>query len=373
MPRVLDEIKATTGVRLFPVRGVCVDGDDHDAPQDERIDPSKVKAGMSAERDAGPFPVCVTQDEVDPERGYDRKRSLLEYFLDGTRRTFLVAELASSTQRYLPVLAGQISAAVVCRSRDTGQVRVFRHDSANVVALPGGGVGINQGDLDDLQAKLRRWSRPFEVIVYGERGIPESKQPSDLAIAKINEAMQTLEIRALEDLTNRNLTSASNMLVVDGSVQFTNIPTGNRGWLRNVIGVSKTFRTNLVFTRDKREIGAVLVETLRSVGDRTHAFRYDFRNNAYAVWYLRIRDRSHTDKPLSGIVKLERLLLTQEELDFGLTTDVINNISLSILGERYVTPFGKDDRWPNHLYPIYLAERYQRSRLMGEAQFLRLL
>jgi len=373
MPRVLDEVRATTGVRLYPIRGVCVDSDDPHVPQDVRVDPSKVKAGMLAERDAGPFPVNVTVGESDPGRGYDRGRSLFEYFLDGTRRTFLVAELASSSQRYLPVLAGQISAAVVSRSRDTGRVHVFRHSAANVVALPGGGKGINQGDLDDLQEKLRRWSRPFEVVVYGDRGIPDSKQPSDLAIAKINEAMQTLEIGALEDLTNRNLTSASTMLVVDGSVQFTRIPIENRGWLRNVIGVSKTFRTNLVFTRDKREIGAVLVETLRNVGDRTHAFRYEFRNNAYAVWYLRIRDRRHTDKPLSGIVKLERLLLTQDELEFGLTTDVINNVSLSTLGERYVTPFGKDDRWPNHLYPIYLAERYQRSQLMGEAQFLRLL
>jgi hypothetical protein len=240
------------------------------------------------------------------------------------------------------------------------------------VALPGGGIGINQGDLDELQDKLSKWSRPFELVVYGEKGIPNSKQPTDLAIAKINEAMQSLEIRALEELTNQNLTSASNMLVVDGSVQFTRIPLANRSWLRNVVGVSKTFRTNLVFTKDKREIGAILVDTIRNVGDRTHAFRYEFRNNAYAVWYLRIRERKHTDKPLSGIVKLERLLLTQDELEYGLTSDVINNISLSIVGERYVTPFGKDDRWPNHLYPVYLAERYQRGQLMGEAQFLRL-
>jgi len=370
--RVLNEIKETTGVRLYPVRGVCVDSDDPHSPQDSRVEPGKIKRGMLAERDPGPFPISVTSGEPDPTRGYDRKRSLFEYFLDGTRRTFLVAELATSSMRYLPVLAGQISAAVVNRARDTGRIHVSRHDAASVVALPGGGIGINQGDLDELRDKLRAGTRPFELIVYGEKGIPDSKKPMDLAIAKINDAMQQLEIRALEDLTNRNLTTASSMLVVDGSVQFTRIPLENRSWLRNVVGVSKTFQTNLVFTKDKREIGAVLVETLRSVGDRTPAFRYEFRNNAYAAWYLRIRDRKQTDMPLSGIVKLERLLLTEEEFDFGLTSDVINNISLSILGERYVTPFGKDDRWPNHLYPIYLAERYQRGQLMGEAQFLRL-
>lgn len=373
MPRVLDEITATTGVRLYPVRGVCVDSDDPGVPQDAKVDATKIKPGMLAEIDPGPFPINVALHEGDPTRGYDRKRSLFEYFLDGTRRTFLVAELATSSQRYLPVLAGQISAAVVKRERDTGRVHVARHDAANVVALPGGGIGINQGDLDELQERLRKWSRPFQLVVYGEKGVPDSKQPTDLAIAKINQAMQSLEIGALEVLTNRNLTSASSMLVVDGSVQFTRIPLANRSWLRNVVGVSKTFRTNLIFTKDKREIGAILVDTIRNVGDRTPAFRYEFRGNAYAVWYLRIRDRTHTDKPLSGIVKLERLLLTGDELEYGLATDIVNNISLSIVGERYVTPFGRDERWTNHLYPVYLAERYQRGLLMSEAQFLRLL
>ena len=123
MARVLDQIKATTGVRLYPVRGVCVDSDDPQTPQDSEVDASKIKAGMLAERDAGPFPVNVTSGESDPARGYDRRRSLFEYFLDGTRRTFLVAELATSSQRYLPVLAGQISAAVVRRERETGRVQ----------------------------------------------------------------------------------------------------------------------------------------------------------------------------------------------------------------------------------------------------------
>jgi hypothetical protein len=127
MARVLDEIRMTTGVRLYPVRGVCVDGDDPNAPQDAKLDASKIKQGMSAEIDPGPFPVSVTAGEADPARGFDRKRSLFEYFLDGTRRTFLVAELATSSQRYLPVLAGQISAAVVRRERDTGRVHVSRH------------------------------------------------------------------------------------------------------------------------------------------------------------------------------------------------------------------------------------------------------
>ena len=371
MGRILREVERYAP-RLYPVRGVCIDGDDQDQPQDVAVEPAKVKPGMLAERDAGTFPVRVGEACRCGSRGYARDRSLCEYFLDGTRRTYLVAEMESSTRRYLPILGAQISAAVMRRDRATGRVSVFAHELANLVAVPGGGIGINQGDVDDLQARLSGSRIPVRVIAYGERGIPETGQPADLAVAKINESMQSLEVNLLERLTNENRTSASSMLVVDGSVQFTKIPLSNRSWLRYVVGVSKTYRTNLRFTKDKKEIGALLVERLRQVGDRTVAFKLDFRSNAYAVWYLRIRERRHVDKPLSGIIKIERLLLSDEDLEFGLSTDAVNNISASLLGEKYVTPYGKDERWPNHLYPVYLAERFQKSRLLGEMQFLRL-
>lgn len=357
---------------LFPVRGICVDSDTSEQPQDILIDPSSIHPGLVAETDPPPMPFNVATLSDVGKRGYDRQSSLFEFFLDGTRRTFLVAEMESSSKRYLPVLGGQISAAVVRRDRETGKVRVHRRDGMNVIALPGGGIGINEGDLRELDQKLQAAKRPFHVVQYGDKGIARKEQPTDLAIAAINAAMQKLEIEALEDLTNSNLTSAQNMLIVDGSVQFTRIPLKHRSWLRNVVGVSKTFRTNLVFTKSKEEIGALLVKTLRKSGDRTPAFKATLSNNMYATWYLRIRDMQHTDKPLSGVVKVERLLITEEEMELGLGTDLINNVSLSLLGERYVTPYGKDERWANHLYPVYLAERYQKSQLMSEMQFLRL-
>lgn len=357
---------------LFPVRGVCVDSDTSEQPQDIVIDPASIQPGLTAETDppAMPFNVATMSDVG--KRGYDRQSSLFEFFLDGTRRTFLVAEMESSSKRYLPVLGGQISAAVVRRDRATGKVQVHRHRGMNIIALPGGGYGINDGDLRELDEKLQKAKRPFHVVPYGERGISKKEQPAELAIAAINAAMQKLEIEALEDLTNSNLTSSGSMLIVDGSVQFTRIPLKHQSWLRNVIGVSKTFRTNLVFTKNKEEIGAVIVKTLRNAGDRTPAFKATLGGNMYAAWYLRIRDWHHTDKPLSGVVKVERLLLTEEEMELGLSTDSVNNVSLSLLGERYVTPYGKDERWANHLYPVYLAERYQKSQLMSEMQFLRL-
>lgn len=371
MAHVLDEIKRYAP-RLYPVRGVCVDQDDPYRPSDGGIDVSKIKPGSLAEIDAPDGPINIAASSPVGKRGYDRQRSLFEYFLDGTRRTFLVAEMETSSRRYLPILGGQVSAAVMHRDRDTGRVKVFRHAFANVVAMPGGGLGINEDDLRELQERLASAARPFEVLTYGEKGLKQGKDPIEYAIAKVNAAMQSLEVRALEQLTNENLTESSRLLLVDGSVQFTSIDHKNLSWLRNVVGLSKSFSTRLTFTRDKKEIGALLVESLRAVGDRTPAFRYEFQGRPYAAWYLRIRERATVDKPLSGIVKLERVLLTDEEVEIGLPSDIVDNVSLSVLGERYPTPYGQDDRWANHLYPVFLAEQYQKQKLMSERQFLHL-
>lgn len=370
MAHILDEIKRYAS-QLYPVRGVCVDQDDPYRPSDDAIDVSKIKPGSLAEIDPSDG-FNITASSPVGKRGYDRQKSLFEYFLDGTRRTFLVAEMATSSRRYLPILGGQVSAAVMHRDRGTGRVKVFRHAFASVVAMPGGGLGINEDDLRELQERLAEAARPFRLLTYGEKGFKQDKNPIEYAIAKINAEMQSLEVAALEQLTNENLTASSRLLLVDGSVQFTSINQKNVSWLRNVVGLSKSFSTRLVFTKDKKEIGALLVESLRAVGDRTPAFRYEFQDRPYAAWYLRIRERTTMDKPLNGIVKLERLLLTDEEVEIGLPSDIIDNVSLSILGERYPTPYGKDDRWANHLYPIFLAEQYQKQKLMSERQFLHL-
>lgn len=356
--------------RVYPVRGVCIDDSVADVPQDVQMSSDKLKPGALAETNPPPPNIAVnTLSKCGADRrGYDRTRSLFSFFLDGTRRTNLVAEMETSSKRLLPIVAGQVSAAVLRRDRERGSVSTFMHRSRRLMLLPGGGGGLNADDAQRLGRDLTGHGH----IEVGSYRCKKDGDPKDWAIAKINAAMQELEVQALEKLANEHLIGQDSMLVIDGSVQFQNIKAENLPWLRYAVGVAKSFNTHVSFVRDGTEIGAQLVQ-LNSLGDRTAAFRYRVDElHQYAVWYLRIREPRHLDLPLSGIVKVEKLLVTTDEREQGLASDAVDNVSLSLIGERYVSPYGRDGRWANHLYPIYLAERLQKSRQLSDVHFLRL-
>jgi hypothetical protein len=64
--------------------------------------------------------------------------SILRYFLDGSRRTYKVADVVVANHRYLPVVAGQIGVAVVGRTDDNRSVLPLRDYCRflNVIAFP---------------------------------------------------------------------------------------------------------------------------------------------------------------------------------------------------------------------------------------------
>jgi hypothetical protein len=70
------------------------------------------------------------------------------------------------------------------------------------------------------------------------------------------------------------------------------------------------------------------------------------------------------------VVKVEKIATTQAQKDKGFDTDMINEISRSILLERNVTCYGNDLRWPNHLYPIYLTEMFLKNSFVSDTFFL---
>lgn len=357
---------------LYPVRGVCLD-DDTSAPQDCSLPIERLRSGVLAETE--PPPAQTSANVLDclhlPSRGLSRSQSLFSMFLDGTRQTYIVAEMASTGRKFLPVIAAQISAAVVRRDRLTGRVDTYTHDYRRLLAIPGGAGGMNEGDIKLLHKELTSRRIPICVVAYRTKS--QDQDPKDAAIAKINSEMQGLEVTALENMANKRLLAQDCMLVVDGSVQFQDVRRENLSWLKHVIGVAKSFNTHLSFLRDGTEVGAMLASQLTRIGDRTTAFKFKLDEaHQYAIWYLRIRDKRQVSSPLSGIIKVEKLLLTDSEKGQGICSDTVNNISASLVGERYVTPYGRDERWPNHLYPVYLAERLQHAQFLGGTHFLRL-
>ena len=76
--------------------------------------------------------------------------------------------------------------------------------------------------------------------------------------------------------------------------------------------------------------------------------------------------------PLAGIIKVE-VLANGDEQENGLDRDRVDQLSALILSERNVTPYGSDNRWANHIYPIYLTELYLKSGFLSDVYFKGLL
>lgn len=99
----------------------------------------------------------------------------------------------------------------------------------------------------------------------------------------------------------------------------------------------------------KKENIATLISKLPPY-HRTPVFEGYGGNTGF--WYLRLREAKQMQFPLFGVIKVEIPNIEQQPL----TTDLIDELSSALLAEQFVTPYGSDDRWHTHLYPIYQAE-----------------
>ena len=108
--------------------------------------------------------------------------------------------------------------------------------------------------------------------------------------------------------------------------------------------------------------------------ERTPAAMYstDRVEGKFAVWYVRLREPRLSRGPFDGIVKVEKILTTEREEEYGLDSAEVDNISAWIVNERNPVCYGKDERWANHLYPVYLTERFVKSKYRGTAHFINL-
>ncbi len=59
-----------------------------------------------------------------------------------------------------------------------------------------------------------------------------------------------------------------------------------------------------------------------------------------------------------------------EDLENGFETDIIDNLSCSLIEEGIPTCHGRDERWAAHLYPVYLTETMIKSSFMGDMTFI---
>ena len=287
----------------------------------------------------------------------DTKYTYFKYFLDGSRRTYVIGYLSYSN-KFLPIVAGQAGAA--CCERKEKKMKKTILDKQVYLLFPD---VIENYELLNIRELVKKES-PTEVIVdeYKYREV-EGKPPVEFAIAKLNSLMQKKELGIVRLLTDSKMLTTDQLLVVDGSLQFQK-PEGIN--FDNVIGVAKSYKTNLSgFTNPKKQLGVILKD-LR-FAERTPVLQV--KERPIGFWFVRIRQKRAVQSPLDGILKVE--MYTQGP-DMMLDSSIVDNVTKFLVLERNPVCYGKDDRWQNLIYPIYVTEQLLKKSFLSDRYFINL-
>ena len=318
---------------------------------------------------------------------------LFKYFLDGSRRVYKVDDIQYD-KKVFPIVSGQISVACCSRElNDDYTYRNFRHieeETYPVLCLPvtANGEGIdNEVFFRNLRDKINTIPQlinagvQIEKVLYYRTKLEGRETFENKGIARIQDEMVDCEKKIVSSLVSRRLLTQDSYLIKDGSIQYKPIKTGNyrelahiRNNYRHVIGVSKKFNPNLM--RDLKDQSSAGQIARLPLYHRTPAFLWqpgeEWGNVNFAIWYVRLRDIKRTESPYAGIIKVEKMLMTGHEAEYGLSTDEIDTITANLINERNPVCYGTDARWANHLYPVYMTECYCKNRFKSDYYFLNL-
>ena len=334
--------------------------------------------------DYGQFAEYQDADEPPPQEAFERPTlptskkaigeipptvpSILKFFLDGSRRTYKIADIIIDGRRYLPIIAGQIGVAVLERTeeeRDYKPVRDFCR-FRNVLAFPD---SIPPDELAELESLVNERSPlRFRLLRYRAKPADPGRDPVDLGVARIMSEMHDIEIEAVRQMEARDfLADHYGMLVIDGPLRFKK--KFDLVQFRNVVGLSKTFRPTFTVGKRRRRVDVGSIASGLRYAERTSVFKTVHDDKTIGIWYLRIRPPRHMSNPLEGVVKIERYAVDPADREEGFEGSRVDNISMHILRERNVTPYQSDSRWASHIYPVYAAERYLKSSFMSDMEF----
>lgn len=196
------------------------------------------------------------------------------------------------------------------------------------------------------------------------------------AITVIQNEMMDEERMMVNELCADYTINDEAMLVKDGTLEykkdFTNMPDADLDSamfdlnIENVIGVSKLFDPELL-NEVEPQIGKIIADLPAYA--RTNAYRYAHEGKNYCMWYMRLRETPNAATRYSDVVKVEVVMVEKEKL----SSQTINMISTHLINEAYPVCFGKDSRWANHLYPVYLTESYCKSKYINDQIIIKLI
>lgn len=304
----------------------------------------------------------------------DRTYSGFSFFMDGSRRTYKIGDIVLEGKKIYPVVVAQVRAG--CTKREVNKkLHSFGEISYKNLLL----LSDKMNDVDFAEIRQRilktKMSQRLHLDVVKYHFDPmKDNVPVNAAIAKANMMMHDMEIDILGNMVRSKTLEPDKMLLVDGPLQFLRQDTGKPEFadmFYNVVGVSKSFDPMLPTSgkakRGATQIGAELLKL--EYAERTPVFlKENSKHRKFGCWYLRIRPKNMVSNPLEGIIKIEKMAVIDDEE--GIATSVVDNISLSLLNEGSPTCYGKDKRWANHLYPVYLTETLIKSTFESDLVFI---
>lgn len=320
-----------------------------------------------------------------------RDEQVLTYFLDGSRHVYKVDDMAypqsGGRSVIYPTIAGQVGVGICKRqNKQMTHEALIREFIVSVprIADPSGKGGffealsVKLNGSKELERILQSGWRFSTPIPYDTR--TDERKFEDRGTAKIQDAMIEREKEMVKRLVREGKLNQDNYLVKDGSLEYRLAKSDkdddksfqtfkqNYNW---VIGLSKSFNPESCFEKGKANPGLIADLPLYH---RTPAafFGSEKEPLAFAVWYIRLRPENRTRTPFDGILKVEKILVRDDELKYGMETETVDRLSALIINERNPTCYGTDIRWANHIYPIYLTESYVKSQYLSAESFLHL-
>ncbi|MDX2303063.1 MAG: hypothetical protein NW226_09695 [Microscillaceae bacterium] len=335
-----------------------------------------------------------TIKDIRPEAKLRETIPLFKYFLDGSRRTYKVDDVAVNNKIY-PILAGQIGVAV-CERENPSHFQKLELENQLVLVLPkilnDKGKGTEElyfnkfNEELNQKAFLKKHNIQFsKTLFYDSESIGKDQDESDKyqkrGIAKIQDTMVGLEKKLVERLCKKGSLSENEpdkgYLIKDGSLEYSQQGV-EKGYqlanlisnYRKVVGVSKSF--NIENLKDKNQKSLAVSISQLPIGHRTPAYKYHHDTIGkvnFTVWFIRIRELKYSESPFAGVIKVEKIITDDNHV---IGTDEVDMISANLFNERNPVCYGTDTRWANHLYPIFLTETFIKSNYLSNEYFLHL-
>lgn len=320
-----------------------------------------------------------------------RDEQIFTYFLDGSRRVFKVDDIAYSQSGgrsvIYPVIAGQIG--VGCCRRVNRRIVPEKFKREIVLSMPDIANADGKSGFFPATAKklnesneLKRLGVEFSTILPYKTVKNDEKKFEDRATACVQDRMIEREKELVAELVREGKLNQDNYLIKDGSLEYR--PSredkadkkkyqtfkNNYNW---VIGASKNFNPEICVDVNGNPNPGFIADLPLYARTPVSEYKNSMLGDiSFAVWYVRLRNKSQTRTPFDGILKVEKILVTEEEAENGIDSQLVDTLSAYLINERHPVCYGSDLRWANHIYPVYLTESYVKSKYLSAESFLHL-